>query len=46
MRMLTYFINRAGEGLISTRRAKLEMAKELLAKRVRAAREKERKPAA
>jgi tRNA(adenine34) deaminase len=41
MRMLTYFINRAGKGLSATRKAKLEKAKELLSKRVRAAREKE-----
>jgi tRNA(adenine34) deaminase len=33
MRMLTYFINRAGKGLSKARRAKLERAKELLAKR-------------
>ena len=33
MRMLTYFINRAGKGLSKERRAKLERAKELLAKR-------------
>ena len=46
MRMLTYFINRAGKGLSATRRAKLNKAKELLAKRVRNAREKERKHAA
>jgi tRNA(adenine34) deaminase len=38
MRMLTYFINRAGKGLSATRKAKLEKAKELLAKRVREAR--------
>jgi hypothetical protein len=44
--MLTYFINRAGKGLSATRRAKLNKAKELLAKRVRNAREKERKHAA
>ena len=35
MRMLTYFINRAGKGLSKARRAKLERAKELLAKRSR-----------
>jgi len=45
MRMLTYFINRAGKGLSAARRASLEMAKELLAKRVHEAREKERKRA-
>ncbi len=37
MKMLTYFINRAGKGLSKERRAKLERAKELLAKRSRAA---------
>jgi hypothetical protein len=40
MRMLTYFINRAGKGLSKTRRAELEKAKRLLSKRVQAAREK------
>jgi hypothetical protein len=33
-RMLTYFINRAGRGLSPRRRAELEKAKALLAKRV------------
>ncbi len=33
MRMLTYFINRAGHGLTATRRAELEKAKVLLSKR-------------
>jgi tRNA(adenine34) deaminase len=37
MRMLTYFINRAGEGLSKTRRAQLEKAKSLLSKRVQRA---------
>jgi len=35
MRMLTYFINRAGRGLSASRRAELEKAKRLLAERVR-----------
>jgi uncharacterized protein DUF3175 len=35
MRMLTYFINRGGRGLTAARRAELEKAKSLLAKRVR-----------
>jgi tRNA(adenine34) deaminase len=35
LRMLTYFINRAGKGLSSNRRAELEKAKSLLSKRVR-----------
>jgi Protein of unknown function (DUF3175) len=34
MRMLTYFINRAGRGLSRSRRAELERAKSLLAKRL------------
>ena len=34
MRMPTYFINRAGRGLTATRRAKLEKAKSLLAKKI------------
>ncbi|HVO59672.1 MAG TPA: DUF3175 domain-containing protein [Terriglobales bacterium] len=39
MRMLTYFINRAGQGLTAARRKELEKAKQLLHKRV----ERERK---
>jgi tRNA(adenine34) deaminase len=38
MRMLTYFINRAGRGLTPRRRAELEKAKALLSERVRRAR--------
>jgi Protein of unknown function (DUF3175) len=34
MRMLTYFINRAGRGLSAARRAELEKAKSLLSKKV------------
>jgi RNA polymerase-interacting CarD/CdnL/TRCF family regulator len=34
MRMLTYFINRAGRGLSAARRAELEKAKTLLSKRL------------
>jgi hypothetical protein len=34
MRMLTYFINRAGKGLSATRKKKLEKAKELLSERM------------
>jgi tRNA(adenine34) deaminase len=34
MRMLTYFINRAGKGLSASRRAKLERAKTLLSARI------------
>lgn len=40
MRMLTYFVNRAGRGLSRTRRAELERAKRLLHERVRRARAK------
>ncbi len=40
MRMLTFFINRAGKNLSATRRAKLQKAKELLSERVKAARPK------
>jgi hypothetical protein len=35
MRMLNYFINRAGRGLSASRRAELERAKLLLSKRIR-----------
>jgi hypothetical protein len=34
MRMLTYFINRAGKGLSAARRKELEKAKELLSRRI------------
>ena len=34
MRMLTYYINRAGDNLSAERRAELEKAKSLLSKRV------------
>lgn len=34
MRMLTYYINRAGQGLSTTRRAELEQAKSVLAKKI------------
>ncbi len=37
MRMLTFYINRAGHNLSATRRAKLDKAKELLSARVRRA---------
>ncbi|HTW23129.1 MAG TPA: DUF3175 domain-containing protein [Candidatus Baltobacteraceae bacterium] len=36
MRMLNYFINRAGKGLAPSRRATLESAKKLLSQRIRA----------
>lgn len=35
MRMLTYFINRAGRGLSASRRAELRKAKTLLAKKMK-----------
>lgn len=35
MRMLNYFINRAGRGLSARRRAQLEQAKTLLAKKIK-----------
>jgi hypothetical protein len=43
MRMLTYYINRAGKELSATRRRDLEKAKELLSAKVKKAREKTRK---
>jgi hypothetical protein len=42
MRMLTYFINRAGEGLSAERRSELEKAKKLLSLRVQRARERKK----
>jgi hypothetical protein len=36
MRMLTYFINRAGKGLSASRRAELTRAKRLLSKKIQA----------
>jgi len=46
MRMLTYFINRAGKGLSARQKARLEKAKTLLSERVERAHEKEKKRAA
>jgi uncharacterized protein DUF3175 len=40
MRMLTFFVNRAGKNLSASRKAKLQKAKELLSERVRIARDK------
>jgi hypothetical protein len=40
MRMLTYFINRAGRGLSPSRRAELQKAKTLLSKRIQKAKQK------
>jgi hypothetical protein len=39
MRMLTFFINRAGKTLSAARRAKLEKAKKLLSDRIETSRE-------
>src|SRR5579863_7704954 len=41
MRMLTYFINRAGRGLSAKRRAELEKATTLLARKIKQAGAKE-----
>lgn len=46
MRMLNFFINRAGKNLSASRKAKLQKAKELLSERVRKARDAKRKKAA
>ena len=46
MRMLTYFINRAGKGLGVREKARLEKAKMLLSERVQKAGGKEKKKAA
>lgn len=46
MRMLTYFINRAGRGLSATRRAELEKAKALLSARIQKERESGDRPQA
>src|SRR5438477_7462354 len=43
MRMLTYFINRAGHNLPATRRRELEKAKKLLSARASESRKPERK---
>lgn len=45
MRMLTFYINRAGKDLPKSRRAELERAKRLLSERVRRARERRDKTA-
>jgi tRNA(adenine34) deaminase len=46
MRMLTYFINRAGRGLSATRKAELEKAKSLLSKRIERDRKARKRKAA
>jgi Protein of unknown function (DUF3175) len=45
MRMLTFFINRAGRGLSKQRRAELEKAKSLLSKRIRRERNQQKRAA-
>lgn len=45
MRMLTYFVNRAGRGLTAGRRAELEKAKALLSKRIQRAKPSARQKA-
>lgn len=45
MRMLTFFINRAGKNLSARRKADLKRAKELLSARVKAARQREKRAA-
>lgn len=42
MRMLTYFINRAGRGLSEKRRVELEKAKALLSERIRRVRDRQK----
>lgn len=45
MRMLTYFVNRAGRALSTERRAELERAKELLSRKIEQQKKmKKRKP--
>jgi hypothetical protein len=46
MRMLTYFINRAGRGLSASRRAELQKAKVLLSTRIQREKKSDRKKAA
>ena len=46
MRMLTFYLNRAGKNLSGARKAELEKAKKLLSARVRSARERQSNRAA
>lgn len=46
LRMLTYFVNRAGRGLSATRRAELQKAKGLLSARIQREKQSDRKRAA
>lgn len=43
LRMLTYFINRAGRGLSSARRKELEKAKSLLSRRIQRQKQSEKR---
>lgn len=43
MRMLTYFINRAGKGLSPARKRSLEKAKDLLSEKVKRAHDRDKK---
>src|ERR1700739_4894979 len=45
MRMLTYFINRAGRGLSAERRSELQKAKALLSRRIEHAKKKAKQAA-
>jgi tRNA(adenine34) deaminase len=45
MRMLTFYINRAGHNLNATRKAELNKAKKLLSERIAKEKEKSRKAA-
>ncbi len=45
MRMLTFYINRAGHNLSATRKAELNKAKKLLSERIANEKEKSRKAA-
>jgi tRNA(adenine34) deaminase len=46
MRMLSFFINRAGKNLSASRKAELQKAKVLLSERVKKARERNKRKAA
>lgn len=46
MRMLTFYINRAGKNLDSSRRAELQKAKEVLSRRIHSSHERRSKRAA
>ena len=46
MRMLSFYINRAGRNLSASRRAELERAKKILARRIESEKKKKRQKAA